>query len=522
MAATGELLAALSRPEAFPTPTPEVEVRQTHISMVFLGGEVAYKLKKPVNLGFLDYSTPELRRHFCEEEVRLNRRLAPSVYLGVVPVTRAPDGSLGFEGPGEVVEAAVKMRRLPDEATFKARLEAGTLVPEDLARLARHLAGFYAGSAPAPEGHGDFDEVAANCRENFAQLVGYQGDIVSPAVFRRLRERTEALLQELEPLLRARAARGVPRDTHGDLRLEHVYVEGGELLVVDCIEFNERFRYADPVADVAFLAMELEHYGRPDLGRAFTEAYLEAGDDAEGRQLLDFYLAYRHVVRAKVRSFESGAAEIPEQQRRRDRESATAHFHRALFHLAAPAVRPCLVLCAGLPGSGKSTLARRLAAAGFVRVSTDHVRKSLAGLPTNRHPTPEQKGRIYNEDYNQRTYAEVERRVREALLQGERVVMDATFTRCSRRREGLELGRCLGVPVLYLLAQVPEAVLAERIADRTDAESDADWKVYCLLRDAWEPEDARTLAARVVLDNSGAPEATWAQVEDALGAAGLL
>ena len=242
------LIEALSDPSSYSHPVANVEVRHTHISVVFLAGPFAYKVKKPVALGFLDFTTLEKRRHFCEEEVRLNRRLAPRVYLGVRPVIQTGKG-LQFEGPGEVVEWAVKMERLPEEATLLRRLQRGEVRPGLMQTLGRRVAVFHAaaeaGAHIAAFGH--FDVVARNTRENFQQATPHIGTALSQAVFDRLQALTEETLARLRPLIEERARRGMPRDTHGDLHLDHVYLfperpAPADLVIIDCIEFNERFR----------------------------------------------------------------------------------------------------------------------------------------------------------------------------------------------------------------------------------------------------------------------------------------
>src|SRR5262245_52418780 len=449
------LLAALSQPAAFPISVDAVEVHQTHISMVFLAGKFAYKVKKPVQLGFLDFSTLERRRHFCEEEVRLNRRLAPQVYLGVVPVTRQGDG-LRFEGNGPAVEWVVKMRRLPPEATLESRLASDGDPPFPLEALAEKLARFHAGAASGEEvaALGRFDVVARNLRENFEQTKSHIGLTVDAAVYDRVHRLTEAALERQRPLIEARAARGVPRDTHGDLHLDHVYwfpeqPAPDDWAIIDCIEFNERFRYADPMSDVAFLAMDLSFHGRRDLSRAWVEAYAGASGDHEGPALLPLYTAYRAVVRAKVEGMELAEPEIPEDERRLARERAQAHWLLALAELEEPRRRPGLLLVAGLAGAGKSTLAQALGhAADFEVLRSDIIRKELAGL------APEQSGRatfgtgIYTADWTERTYREIEKRAAGLLAQGRRVLVDASFRSDLRRRRFFELAQRLGAAAL--------------------------------------------------------------------------
>ncbi len=514
-----QLIAALSRPEAFPEPTTAVEVCQTHISVVFLTDHFAYKLRKPVRLGFLDFSTPEKRRHDCEEEVRLNRRLAPHVYLGVVPVTEAA-GAAAFGGRGEVIDWAVKMVRLPAEATLEQRLQRGEVGAGVLEALASRLAAFHerAERGEHVSAFGRFEVVAGNARENFAQAAGQVGTTLSPAVYTRLRDLTEQALARLRPLIEARAARGVPRDTHGDLHLDHVYLfperpPPEDLVIVDCIEFNERFRYADPVADMAFLVMDLIYHGFRDLARAFADAYFRAARDDEGRALLPFYTAYRAAVRAKVAGFEQAEPEIPQAERQRALAGARAYWLLALDELEEPGRRPCLVLVAGLPGSGKSTLARGLQRRGdFAVIRSDAVRKELAAGARD----------IYTEEWSDRTYAECLRRAEAVLFEGGRALVDANFREERRRAAYVEAAARWGVPVVLLVCRISDEVVRARLEGRRGDVSDAGWDTYLELRGAWEEPAAPTQRYLRVVRSDGSPEETLSRAEEALRQEGLL
>jgi aminoglycoside phosphotransferase family enzyme/predicted kinase len=516
----GRLIEELSRPAAYPGAAGPVEVRQTHISVVFLVGPHAYKVKKPVDFGFLDFRTLERRHHFCQEEVRLNRRLAPAVYHGVVPVTRGPDG-LQVEGEGEAVEWAVKMVRLPEAATLREGLRRGEVGPERLEELARRLAAFHA----AAEGGehiaslGRFEVVAGNARENLEQSAAV-GVTVSAAVFERLRALTEEALARLRPLIESRAARGVPRDTHGDLRLSHAYLfpekpPPDDLLIIDCIEFNERFRYADPVADVAFLYMDLVRVGRRDLAEALATAYFAAAGDGEGRALLPFYTAYRAAVRAKVEGLEAAEAEVPAEERAAAQAKARAHWLLALGELEAPGRRPELVLVGGLPGSGKSTLACGLAErARFEVIRSDVVRKELAPAGAGRED-------IYTPEWTERTYGECLRRAEGLLLEGKRVLVDATFREEARRAAFLEAATGLGVPGLLLVCRAAPEVVRERLAARRGDVSDADWRVYLELAAQWEAPWPLTRRALREIDTGGEREQALSRGLRALAEAGL-
>jgi hypothetical protein len=500
------LIENLSAPGAYPHPVDKVEVRQTHISVVFLAGPFAYKIKKPVDLGFLDFSTLERRRHFCEEEVRLNRRLAPAVYLGTAPVARRGAG-LRVGGDGEVVEWAVKMTRLPDDATLEARLVRGDVRTGFIEALARKVARFHAAADSGDHiaSFGRFEVVAGNARENFSQAAAQVGATVHACVFERLKALTERELERLRSVIESRARRGAPRDTHGDLRLGHVYclpddIPSDGMAVIDCIEFNERFRYADPVADMAFLVMDLTFHGRRDLARAFAAAYFQEADDDEGRNLLSFYTAYRAVVRAKVEGFELVEAEIDIPERDAALVRSRAHWLLALAELDEARSRPCLLLVAGLPGTGKSTLARGLAErASCTVIRSDVVRKELAGASeSDRRSAPFDQG-IYTPEWTKHTYAECLRRADRALFEGKRVVVDATFREGWTRAAFFDAARRWAVPTLLLQCEVDPGIVRARLANRQEDASDADWAVHVRAAAHWEePEPTIREAVRAI------------------------
>jgi aminoglycoside phosphotransferase family enzyme/predicted kinase len=501
-----DLLAGLADPAAYPTPPARVEVRQTHISAVFLAGDVVYKIKKPVDLGFLDFSTLENRWHFCQEEVRLNRRLAADVYLGVVPVT-ADAGRLRVEGAGTPVEWAVKMRRLPDAASLLDRVRRGEVGAPEITALARFLADFHrtAERSPAISAGGSFAVVAGNARENFTQAEAHVGATLSRAVFARLRFLTDVSLDRLRPLVEARAARGVPCDTHGDLHLDHVYFrpDGGPF-AIDCIEFNDRFRHADPAADLAFLLMDLHFRHRPDLAADLEREYLRASGDAEMAALLPFYVAYRAAVRGKVEGMERAEAEVPAAARAAAAERARGHWLLALGVLEDPDRRPALVFVGGLSGTGKSHLARRLAdAAGFAVVRSDVVRKELAGVA----PTERGGPGLYEPAHTDRTYAECLRRADALLLDGKRVVIDATFRTAARRREVVELARRRRVSAVGFVCVASPDTVRVRLAARTGDPSDATWETYQRQRGEWEEAADGERLVHLSADADPLPEA---------------
>jgi aminoglycoside phosphotransferase family enzyme/predicted kinase len=523
------LIGALTDPQAYPVPVTAIEVRQTHISAVFLAGDYVYKVKKPVLLPFLDFSTVERRRHFCDEEVRLNRRLAPDVYLGVVSVTDEC-GHIAFEGQGQTIDWAVKMRRLPESATLEQHVVRDEIEAAHLHPLAARLAEFHARGARS--GHirtfGRFEVVAGNIRENFAVSAPTIGVTISPAVRARLVALTEEALQEFQPVIDSRAERDMPCDTHGDLHLDHVYLfpdrpPPADLVVIDCIEFNERFRYGDPIADMAFLTMDLEFHGRRDLAQALTDAYFAASRDAEGRRLLPLYVSYRAAVRGKVDGLQLAEHEIPEAARRKAQTRARGHWLLALGALEVPDRRPALVLVGGLPGTGKSFLSAKLAAqAGFHVIRSDVARKELAGIPAGAPAHAADRSGIYAREWTDRTYAECLQRAEARLFEGERVIVDATFIEERRRVDFFDAAIRWGVPALFLVCEAdPDAVRARLDARRGDA-SDADWDVYMNACRRWEEPGCRTARMMRRIATGASIDVSLEQAGRALKEAGLV
>jgi uncharacterized protein len=550
------LIEALSRPEAYPHSVASVEVHQTHISVVFLAGPFAYKIKKSVNLGFLDFTTLEKRKHFCEEEVRLNRRLAPQVYLDVVPICQASNGyRFGSDGP--VVEWAVQMKRLPADAALQSRLLRGEVTATQIRALAERLAEFHRGAESNERiwSFGRFEIVAGNARENFHQAEPLVGVAVTPAVFERVRELTEGYLQRDRGLIEVRASRGMPRDTHGDLHLDHVYLfpeaaPSDDLVIIDCIEFSDRFRYADPVAELAFLAMDLSFHGRRDLAAVLADAYFALSGDTDGCALLPFYCAYRAVVRAKVEGIQLNEPEIDPSERRDAEQRAKAHWLLALVELETPSRRPCVVMIGGLPGSGKSTLARPLVeTANFTLLQSDVVRKELAGVPDSAPHSPEFNQGIYGDAWTERTYAELVKRTESLLWQGQRALIDANFRSDWQRKLFFDAARRWGMPIIFIHCQASPEVVHARLEARgrgrysdpgcsatayspgaeyrsrprrqADA-SDADWNVYQRLAQTWEPIEPNWLHLVRPLDTSNAVEQNMERLRTILRQEGLI
>ncbi len=321
-----EMIQALLEPKAYPDRPPEIELAQTQMSFVFMTGDYVYKVKKPVNLGYLDYTTLDKRRFYCEKEVELNRRLCPDAYLGVVLITQDKAG-IFLEGRGEVIEYAVKMRRLPQDSMMNVLLAQNRVTPEMVTGVAQKLVEFHQ-KAEIIRGFGDIDTISQNTEENFNQTEKYIGNTISRDGYQHIKAYTEGFIKRNTPLFHKRVAEGRIRDCHGDLHAAHICFTDG-ICIYDCIEFNDRFRYCDVAAEVAFLTMDLEHYGRADLSQSFVQAYVTESQDKELLELLNFYEGYFGYVRGKVESFKLDDPYISEAEKSKVLAIARSYFELA-------------------------------------------------------------------------------------------------------------------------------------------------------------------------------------------------
>jgi len=321
-----DVIQVLLDPGIYPEPPEHIELVQTQMSFVILAGDMVYKVKKPVNLGYLDYTTLERRLHYCRQEVSLNRRLCPDAYLGVVPIT-SQAGAIRLDGTGDTIEYAVKMRHLPADAMLDSLLLRKQVSPEMLSGVAAKLTGFHrsAETGDSISAFGGLDAVNQNTEENFVQTEKYIGTAISPAQYRRIEDYTGGFMRDKASLFQKRVADGRIRDCHGDLHAAHICFHDG-ICIYDCIEFNDRFRYCDVAAEVAFLAMDLDRYRRADLSHHFVDAYVAHSRDEELVTLLDFYKCYRAYVRGKVACFKFDDPYISPAERDNALAEASGYF----------------------------------------------------------------------------------------------------------------------------------------------------------------------------------------------------
>jgi aminoglycoside phosphotransferase family enzyme len=303
MTAISDIVAVLSNPDVYPETTRKVQVAQTQMSVVFLIDTFVYKIKKPVNLGYLDYTTLEKRHHLCEQEVKLNRRLCPEVYLGVVPIT-LDRGKIILDGKGEAIEYAVKMRKLPYNRMMDVLLVKNRVTPAMMVRVAEKVANFHRNAETSPDigKFGSLETIIFNTEENFSQTEKYVGRAFSQEQYNRLVQYTRDFIKNKAVLFNKRVSAGKIKDCHGDLHAQHICFTDG-ICIYDCIEFNDRFRYVDVAAEVSFLAMDLDRWGHPELSNYFVNGYIAMSGDNEISALLNFYKCYFAYVRAKVNCF---------------------------------------------------------------------------------------------------------------------------------------------------------------------------------------------------------------------------
>lgn len=469
----------LARPEAYPLPRPgTVDVRQTHVSWAFLTEGDVYKVKKPVDLGFLDFSTLEKRRHACEAEVVLNERLAASVYLGVVPVYRNAEGSYHLYPDGEVADWAVHMLRLPDECRADSLLARGQLSNKQVERLAQHIADFHArcGTSDTIAEAGGLCAVTQNVRDNFTATAPAIRRFVLGDEAREIERWQLSFLARNGPLFEARRRDGFVRDGHGDLRLDHVYFDpfvslpqampGHGITILDCIEFSERLRAGDVCSDVAFLSMDLIAHGRVDLAEAFLAHYARASNDYDLYALVDFYESYRAYVRGKVAMLRAEAA-TDSKVREEAEQDARRHFLLALAGARPALLPPVIVAVGGVIASGKSTVADALAGRlGATVVDADRTRKAMVGVGSSDHLDVGAFEGPYDPRVTAEVYAELARCAGVVVRSGRSIVLDASFRTREQRAMLRTLAESLHVPVFFVECRAPAVVCRQRLERR--------------------------------------------------------
>ena len=503
---------SLMRLAAYPHQSSSQVTRiSTHISNVFLAGEFAYKVKKPVNFGFCNFSTTELRRLYSERELELNGRLSHGVYLSVEPVNRdAISGDYSIGGKGEQVDWALKMRRLRSEDQLDQLLAAGEAGSTEIRQIAALLATFHSNASTAPPEYGTVDAVAGIVLGNLGRVAEHAPPELDSAAFANISAYASGFLRRRGELIRLRHADGAPRMCHGDLHAGNIFLElrgDGErsTQIIDCIEFNDSFVYIDPAADIAFLSMDLKRRGLAELAAEFIETYVARSGDTGITTLLPFYESYRAMVRCMAGSISAEQAGPEHRQRHVDDASA---YLRLACGIAAQERPQFLAITAGVTGTGKSTVANLIETQwDAVHLNTDTIRREIAGFgPVERSGSDLHSG-IYTAEMSHRTYEEMQRRARRELAAGRSVVMDGTHLERQYRKASLDQGRDAGVLTVIVECALEEAEALKRLETRYSggtSESEGRPEVYARQVQTWEPpaDDEADAVTRV---GTGAP-----------------
>jgi aminoglycoside phosphotransferase family enzyme/predicted kinase len=463
------LVAAMTSADFYPHKPAEIIHKQTHISDVFLAGDLVYKVKKPVNLGFLDFSTLEKRHEFCCEEVRLNQRLTTDIYLGVEKITRDKNG-YGLNRSGQtVVDYAVKMRCLPDENTLKSLLLSNRVTESFIERLIHTLSDFYTASALTKkemEQFGSFDAIWQNCRDNFNHLPDFSDTGAGKRKLQLIKAATRMFMDHHKELFDRRIENNHICDTHGDLKTEHVYQYQG-VQILDCIEFNPAFRYQDTASDLAFLAMDMDFLGHRPTALFLLSRYVKTTSDADLMQVIDFYKCFRAMVQVKV--YHLQIKTIPSH----DDANKAKHIHKMeqyldlAYQYALKTAFPVIWVTCGMIAAGKSTVAEKLAALFSIPwIRSDEIRKTLfEKLPDKSGKTGFEKG-MYSPDATSLVYGKMLVTAQAALEKGRSVILDATCSRQKERQDILQLARDTSANIIFVECRCPDREIKARLKNR--------------------------------------------------------
>ncbi len=475
-----DIVSFMMQPSSYPHEPEKVDHVETHISHVFIAGPYVYKVKKPVDLGFLDFTSFEDRKYYTYEELRLNSRITPDVYLGVNRLL-GEEGSYRLSGdetiPDEKVAAFVlKMKYLPHQCCLKNMVENNGLTAHIVELAARKIYNFHADTdnSEGLKGFGGVDEVRTNALENFDQLDEYMGTTIDPGRHKKMRAWTDSFIHEHEDYFRKRNSRGFVRDCHGDLHLEHLYYMDEDIKVIDCIEFNRRLRYIDTIADTAFLVMDLHVAGEKQLSNYLLTRYIMNAGDYGAIPLIRFYLCYRAMVRGKISSFQTSNEGLSEEQRNELVDEARAYFTLAESYMTKPGYSTVYVVF-GRIGSGKSTVAAELAGRkGGIILNTDAIRKKMAGLDIYQDAGANAEQGIYTPEMTQKVYAALQNYAVTCVEYGHNAIIDATYWNSDERAKLYSFFNSRSIPVRFVQAACDEKVILERVKERERGESVSD------------------------------------------------
>ncbi len=465
------IIEQMLKPEFYDHPVTEpIQLLQTHISFVLLTGEYAYKVKKPMNFGFLDFSTLEKRQFFCGEELRLNRRLAPELYLSVLPIVEV-DGKYHFDrkGEGTPVEYAIAMPEFSQADLLIEMFSADRLTVDHVKQIGEQLATFHQSALTNDHinSFGTMEAVQAVANDNYASTEKYIGIAQTQSQFDQTRAYTDKFFAENAALFSDRIAQGKVRECHGDVHLKNICLYQDRIQIFDCIEFNEPFRNSDVLYDAAFLLMDLQFRGRRDLANIFLNTYLERTGDYEGVVLLPLHCSMRAYIRAKVTSFLLDDPNIPAEVKANAQKEAAAYYQLACEYTQPKQGK--LIIMSGVSGSGKSTTAKAIALQqDAIYLRSDAIRKQIAGIDLMERGSDA----IYTPEMTLKTYTRLAELGSLLASKGFTVILDAKYDRLSLRSQAIAAAQAHNLPVEIIYCNAPLEVLEQRLRDRAKANND--------------------------------------------------
>jgi len=503
------LIDSLQKPDLFDHPVLQFEVLETHISWVLLTGYYAYKIKKPVNFGFIDFSTLEKRRHFCHEEIRLNRRLAPQIYIDVVSITGTPDQP-ELDTGSPAIEYAVRMKQFAQDSLLPNILATRGIEPERMDELANTVAGFHARVDIVPDAspYGNLEHISQPVLENFKQIRANLDCTQIANTLNALETWSKQQLRTLEAFFVQRKQQGYIRECHGDMHLHNMALVDDKIVIFDCIEFNKNFYLIDVMSEIAFLVMDLEDRQEPQLAQRFLNQYLEHTGDYTGLALLNFYKVYRAMVRAKVDALRASQEKSSTPEYQKTWQDFVGYLGLAERYIK-PA-RPCLLINHGLSGSGKSVISKKIAAQlPAIVIRSDLERKRIHGIDVTQHDIHAVDDGLYTREATEHTYQHLVTQARGLLQCGYTVIIDAANLKHAQRSLFINLAQTLSCPVIVLHFQASEAVLRQRInrrlQDGHDA-SDATLEVLDHQIKSAEPLDDEETSFSITIDSQHEPD----------------
>ncbi|MDG6229772.1 MAG: AAA family ATPase [Candidatus Thermoplasmatota archaeon] len=496
-----EFLSRLKDPKTYGPKVTEVSLLQTHISIIALTDRYVYKIKKPVNFGFLDFSTLEKRKHFCYEEIRLNSRLCPEIYRDIVSITFDSSQGLRVNGKGDIIEYAVEMEKFSQDRIMTHLLKEKKVSKHHIESICKILVDFYHRVDPSNDirEYGTLESVKKNIDENFFQTKDVVDVTISKYDYHFIKDACDLFFKKQKDVFLKRIDQDMIKECHGDLHSGNIVIgDTDDICIFDCIEFNKRFRYIDVASDIGFLAMDLDFNNNFYLSSYLIQTYIEQSKDLDILDVLQFYKSYRAYVRGKVLGFQLNDVHITDETRNDIIRTARSYYdlslyYASLFQLQCSRKHPYIFLVSGLTGTGKSTLALKLSIDYHAQIiNTDIVRKQVAGIDTFERHHDEPNTGLYDPRNVENTYEQVLALARSFLSEHKSIVLDATFQKKIHRDMVRELAREHNATLIPILCICPDEVarswLMQRLHEKTA--SDGRWEIYQTMKKTFEPYDA--------------------------------